>query len=321
MRKRDALAEKLRKLSESDSSTPIFKRRTLRDKLKARGREVSTKVEEKPQSTIMDFGLPEAKIKEFFRVETSSQDGELIQILYSIDNPKKRVKWTVLEDPQGWEFDTIKEEGLTKMKDYPPIYVYETDDGALLVSHVGRFTFTAGGSLVSTKELVKIFGLGLRQAKKLDIGISPLEKELEESSEKIKELKRKLEKKEAKIKILEGKSTYSDELEEELGRKDQIIISKSSEVEKLKENNVKLKSDIGYLKNLLGEYKASIDEKDKTIAEQKKKIERIENEFTQIKNEKEADKEELNRTKKELKEKDRIIASKDSKIKSMEEGK
>ncbi len=317
MRKKALLAEKLRKISEGDTTTPLFKRRMLKDKLSKLGdigKEVSARAEKRFLPTVMDFGLPESKIKGFLRVETSSQEGELVQTLYSLDNPRKRVKWTVLEDPQGWEFDTIKEEGLTKVKDYPPVYVYEIEDGALLASHVGGFTFTVGGTLVSTRELINIFSLGLNQAKKLDLGVSPLEKELAESGDKIKELKKSLEKKEARIEVFKGASIHLDELEEELERKDQFILSKSSMAEKLRENITKMKSDIVYLNNLLGEYKVSIDGKDQVIAEQKKRIGEIDNELTRVKNKKAADNDELGRIKKELETKESIIASQSPEI-------
>ncbi len=320
MRKKALLAEKLRKISEGDTTTPLFKRRMLKDKLsklRDRGEEVSVRAEKKSLPTVIDFGLPESKVKGFLRVETSSQEGELVQTLYSLDNPKKRVKWTVLEDPQGWEFDMIKEEGLTKVKDYPPVYVYETGDGALLASHVGGFTFTVGGTLVSTRELINIFSLGLNQAKKLDLGVSPLEKELSESGEKIKELKKSLEKKEVKIEVLKGESIHLDELEEEIERKDQAIVSKSSRAEKLRENITKLNSDIMYLKNLLEEYKVSIDGKDRVIAEQKRRIEEIDNELTRAKNEKAADNDELGRIKKELETKESTIASQSPEIEGL----
>jgi len=320
MRKKALLAEKLRKISEGDTTTPLFKRRMLKNKLRDRGNEVSARVEKKALPTVMDFGLPESKVKGFLRVETSSQEGELVQTLYSLDNPKKRLKWTVLEDTQGWEFDTIKEEGLTKVKDYPPVYVYETTDGALLASHVAGFTFTVGGTLVSTRELINIFSLGLNHAKKLDLGVSPLEKELAESGNKIKELKKSLEEKETKIAVFKGESIHVNELEAEIERKDHFIASKSSMAEKLRENITKMKSDIAYLKNLLKEYKVSIDGKDQIIVEQKKRIEEIDNELTRVKNKKVVDNDELGRIKKELETKESIIASQSPEIDGLKDG-
>ena len=262
MRKKDVLADKLKKLTTGESSTASSKK-SLKDKLIKSKEVVKPKAKEKPQPKISDFKLPDVKLRGFFNLDTSIEDGELIQNLCSVENPKKKVKWSVLEDPQGWEFDAIKDEGLKKVKDYPPTYIYEKGSNALVASHVGGFTFTAGGSLVSKRELIKIFGLGMRYIQNSNIGLSSLEKDLQESENKIKALKKKLNKNEAKLEIVEGKSSHSVDLEEELGRKDTALISKSTEAEKLKKSNVQLKSDLEYLKNLLEDYKKAVGEKDK----------------------------------------------------------
>ncbi|MFQ6136528.1 MAG: hypothetical protein ACE5PM_05050 [Candidatus Hydrothermarchaeales archaeon] len=312
MRKKHYLVEKLRRMSRSDKGEPDLKRKSLGDKLDKRRERLYSRIPEKPQPKIMDFAIPESRIKEFFRVETSKRDGELVQTLSSIDDPRKKVKWTVIEDPLGWEFDDVRGEGLSKIKDYPPVYALETEGGALMISHLGRFTFTIGGSYVTSKELVRVFGIGLEHAMKFDVGISPLERELEEASKRVKELRREIEKKEARLVILASKASKIDELEEDMEEKERNIISKSSEIEKLKEKTAKLKSDIFYFKNVVDEYKSSVKEKDITIARQREKIEDLNRELDKIKTERRGILEEIDKLKRELEEKEKIMGSKSS---------
>ena len=102
-------------------------------------------------------------------------------------------------------------------------------------------------------------------------------------------------------------------MKEELERKNQFIITKSSEIEKLRENNVRWESDIAHLKDLLEENTAAIDEKNKIIVEQKKKIE-------EISNLKEASRGELNRVREELEEREAALGSQGSEMEGLKEG-
>ena len=79
------------------------------------------------------------------------------------------IKWTAKIDKHGAEFYSLKGEGLMKMKDNPPIYGMEFDDGALISTHMGEYTFTMGCYKFDVKTLVKIFAFGIENAKRFTL--------------------------------------------------------------------------------------------------------------------------------------------------------
>ncbi len=79
------------------------------------------------------------------------------------------MKWTVKNDKHGQEFYSLRNEGLMKMKENPPIYGMEFEDGALISTHMGEYTFIMGGYNFDVKTLVKIFAYGVENAKRYSL--------------------------------------------------------------------------------------------------------------------------------------------------------
>lgn len=118
---------------------------------------------------ISDLAIPAQKLSKLFRIETSYSEDTLTQILTAWKDPEKVIKWTVKHDKHGEEFYSLKGEGLMKMKDNPPIYGMEFDDGAIIATHMGEYTFTMGCYHFDVKTLVKIFAFGVENAKRFNL--------------------------------------------------------------------------------------------------------------------------------------------------------
>jgi hypothetical protein len=56
-----------------------------------------------------------------------------------------------------------------KMKDNPPVYGMEFDDGAIISTHIGEYTFIMGCYNFDVKTLVKIFAYGIENAKQFNL--------------------------------------------------------------------------------------------------------------------------------------------------------
>jgi hypothetical protein len=55
------------------------------------------------------------------------------------------------------------------MKDNPPIFGMEFEDGALISTHMGDYTFIMGSYNFDVKTLVKIFAFGIDNAKRFNL--------------------------------------------------------------------------------------------------------------------------------------------------------
>ncbi|RMF91252.1 MAG: hypothetical protein D6733_01670 [Methanobacteriota archaeon] len=118
---------------------------------------------------ISDLAIPAQKLSKVFRIETSYTEDTLTQILTAWRDPDKVIKWTVKHDKHGKEFYALRGEGLMKMKDNPPIYGMEFDDGAIIATHMGEYTFTMGCYNFDVKSLVKVFAFGIENAKRFNL--------------------------------------------------------------------------------------------------------------------------------------------------------
>ncbi len=118
---------------------------------------------------ISDLAIPAQKLSKLFRVETSYTEVALTQILTAWKDSEKIIKWTAKLDKHGQEFYSLKGEGLMKMKDNPPVYGMEFDDGAIISTHIGEYTFIMGCYNFDVKTLVKIFAYGIENAKQFNL--------------------------------------------------------------------------------------------------------------------------------------------------------
>jgi hypothetical protein len=118
---------------------------------------------------ISDLAIPAQKLSKLFRIETSYTEVALTQILTAWKDSEKIIKWTAKLDKHGQEFYSLKGEGLMKMKDNPPVYGMEFDDGAIISTHIGEYTFIMGCYNFDVKTLVKIFAYGLENAKRFNL--------------------------------------------------------------------------------------------------------------------------------------------------------
>lgn len=125
--------------------------------------------EKRTLSFINDLAIPAQKLSKLFKIETQYTEVTLNQLFTSWKDPNKIIKWTVKEDKHGKEFYSLKGEGLLKMKDNPPIYGMEFEDGALISTHMGDYTFIMGCYNFDVKTLVKIFAYGVENAKSYDL--------------------------------------------------------------------------------------------------------------------------------------------------------
>ncbi len=206
MLKKNALGEKLRRLKTEEAtnvekpnethSKPLFKALTAAPKIMLSEEKPAPKEpepilkvkkveeidEKKPEqlieplilekkniSYIKELAIPEEKLSKLFKIETSYTENTLTQMLTAWKDPEKELKWTVKHDKHGEEFYSLKNEGLQKMKDNPPIYGMEFEDGAIIASHMGEYTFTMGCYNFDLKSLVKIFAFGLENAKRFNL--------------------------------------------------------------------------------------------------------------------------------------------------------
>jgi len=120
-------------------------------------------------TSMSDLAIPSKKLSRLFKVETSFTDTSLSQMLTAHKNAEKVIKWTAKLDRDSSEFYSLKEEGLMKMKSSPPVYGMEFDDGAVLATHMGDYTFIMGCYNFDVKTLVKIFAYGIDHAKRFNL--------------------------------------------------------------------------------------------------------------------------------------------------------
>ncbi len=125
--------------------------------------------EKRTLTFISDLAIPSHKLSKVFKVETSYTEKTLTQILTAWKDDNKVIKWTAKLDKHGEEFYSLKGEGLMKMKNDPPIYGLEFEDGAVIATHMGDYTFIMGCYNFDVKSLVKIFAFGIDNAKQFDL--------------------------------------------------------------------------------------------------------------------------------------------------------
>jgi hypothetical protein len=118
---------------------------------------------------ISDLAIPAPKLSKLFKIETSYTEVALTQILTAWKDSEKIIKWTAKLDKHGQEFYSLKGEGLMKMKDNPPVYGMEFDDGAIISTYIGEYTFIMGCYNFDVKTLVKIFAYGIENAKRFNL--------------------------------------------------------------------------------------------------------------------------------------------------------
>ncbi len=127
-------------------------------------------IDDKRRLTSMsDLAIPSKKLSRLFKVETSFTETSLSQMLTAHKNTEKVIKWTAKLDRDASEFYSLKEEGLMKMKSSPPVYGMEFDDGVVLATHMGDYTFIMGCYNFDVKTLVKIFAYGIDHAKRFNL--------------------------------------------------------------------------------------------------------------------------------------------------------
>jgi|GEM_PF-2444195 len=119
--------------------------------------------------SIRDLAIPEQKLSKLFKIETKYTTDMLIQVFTSWRDSKKVIKWTVKQDEKREEFNTLKNEGLSKLKENPPVYGIEVDNGALIASHIGSYTFIMGCKNLDLATLTKLFGFGLENARRFEL--------------------------------------------------------------------------------------------------------------------------------------------------------
>lgn len=119
--------------------------------------------------SIRDLAIPEQKLSKLFKIETKYTTDSLIQIFTSWRDPKKVIKWTVKKDDKKDEFNSLKNEGLSKLRENPPVYGIEVDNGALIASHIGSYTFIMGCKNLDLTTLTKLFGYGLENARRFEL--------------------------------------------------------------------------------------------------------------------------------------------------------
>lgn len=196
MRKKLDIAEKLKKLSEGKKEKPpIFKPRKVGEieegvkkkgveeskerlyKVKGRKEEPPTRVTKPPIQpkplSIKDLAIP-ASAYELFSIEIAldpTGKEKVMQLLSLRENPEVKLKWTVFRDPYMKEFDWLKREGLVQIRDDPLIYGREFDEGTLVASHIGDYTFSMGSYDLKTERLVELFIFGLNNARKYDLKV------------------------------------------------------------------------------------------------------------------------------------------------------
>lgn len=131
---------------------------------------IETLIQENQNLTfISELAIPAQKLSKLFRIETTYTEVALTQILTAWKDSEKIIKWTAKLDKHGQEFYSLKGEGLMKMKDNPPVYGMELDDGAIISTHIGEYTFIMGCYNFDVKTLVKIFAYGIENAKRFNL--------------------------------------------------------------------------------------------------------------------------------------------------------
>lgn len=109
---------------------------------------------------------------ELFSIEAAVDPtgNRVTQLLGLRDDPKVRVKWTVIRDAEQKEFDWLRIAGLTLIRSDRSIYGRKLEDGALVVSHADGYTFSMASRSMELEELVELFVSGLGYVKGRGIG-------------------------------------------------------------------------------------------------------------------------------------------------------
>ena len=173
MRKKHDIAEKLEKLSKSESEEgPVI----LGPK-RASGIDEKPKVAVGPSgrpisSSIKDLTIPESSF-ELFTIEVATDPRETeraSQLLGMREDPGVKVQFTVLKDQNAKEFEEMKNEKLKPIKSYLPIYGGEFD-GAVLTSHQGDYTFSIASRNLKISDLLRLFEYALECAWKYELKV------------------------------------------------------------------------------------------------------------------------------------------------------
>jgi hypothetical protein len=156
------------KVKKAKKEEPILKVKKTGDISETKPEEIiEPLIEEKKEFTfISDFAIPSDKLIKLFKIETSYTEDSLTQLLTAWKDPEKIIKWTVKYDKTGSEFYSLREEGLLKMRDNPPIFGMELEEGAIISTRLGEYTFIMGCYNFDVKTLVKIFTFGVENAKR-----------------------------------------------------------------------------------------------------------------------------------------------------------
>lgn len=154
MYKKLDIEEKVKQLlEEKRDDSPILKPRNA-EKIK----------ETKPllwpgQLSIKDLAIP-VSVDELFSMEITvdfTETEELIQLLSLRENPEVKLKWTVQRDPYMEELDWLKKQGLVQARNDLPVYSRELDEGTLIVSHIGDYTFSFASYDLKIDKMLEIF--------------------------------------------------------------------------------------------------------------------------------------------------------------------
>ena len=171
MRKKNDIAEKLEKLSNGEGTTlPDFSAKKASEIEEQPKDVIGPSGKPIPQS-IKDLTIPESAFELFtIEVTTDPREGKMAsQLLGLREDPKAKVKLTVLKDEDSLEFEDLKSENLRLVKSYFPIYGNKSSHGAVLISHQGDYTFSMASHDMKIEELLRLFEYSLECAWKYEL--------------------------------------------------------------------------------------------------------------------------------------------------------
>jgi len=173
MSKKHAISEKLEKLRmEEGTALSILSPKRASD-IKVQPRAVKGPSGKPIPGSIKDLTIPESAF-ELFTIEVTTDPGErkmATQLLGLREDPKVKVKLTVLEDKESIEFEGLKSENLRLVKSYLPIYGQEFPGGAVLISHQGTYTFSMASHDMKIEDLLRMFEYAIECAWKYELGM------------------------------------------------------------------------------------------------------------------------------------------------------
>jgi hypothetical protein len=153
VRKKLDLREKLRKLSEERArSGPILR---------------AKKIVEAPLKPKL-ISIEELKFPSGLPLEEGeivSSKTRLEETLSHKENSQIEVKWTVAEDTYAEEFGSVVKEGFKQVKTHPPTYALEFEDGGIVASHMGAYTFILGSYNIKIDKLAEMLEFALNALK------------------------------------------------------------------------------------------------------------------------------------------------------------